>query len=1235
MSTIYNPTNLSVNTSSLFGQLSLKRTESALSNSIRNLSSGIRIHSGRDDPIGFVSSTAMRTDIVSMSQAVSNCQRANSILTTTDSALSHMNSLLNDLRGLITQAANTGGENSATLAALQLEADAIIDTIDFISNSTALQDRNLIDGSLDFTTYGVDRDKISYLEINQANFLGRTEKDISVQVLQTPRQAELYYPLGALKDDVVLNVGGTQGYQTFTFDKDASVRDIADAVNRFSDATGVGASVYSTSTPGTLALTSYGKDDDIILTAGETGREAGNFVVKYTASKEGNDTLSLKVNEGSGNEPTEIEVVLQTETWKKAEYHYNGANDGISNNEFTISARYAGSELNDVEFVFDNVFGTDRQPGIEVDLNNTPKQFRINVSYDESNPESPSNTTVADLERWIRESPVAGTYFELTHSPPSDGSGPLLPDSGINQTVNGTDGGAVLSTAEQVATLINNSSLLKDDNGVGRVTASLPSGSLGMGTVSPFAEVAYYGDPAESNYLQFLAPENAPSIQFVSTPGTPLSIDDTTYPPVYANATAKIQGLDSGTSFTIKSLVPGPDGDQVGVILRDSQEESAVFDAERNAVVISVDFTGRAEDPDRDDFSMNDLKRMFDSDPFLGSRFAVEASSAYDPEDPPRFSNEGYIGIDARVGETAGGIVSQGTVLIHLETDTNGVVKTTANDLVRFFDDPSSEQAQEVLDRLGISVSNIDPSHPNQAVCVQGLSSSGTGVLKPTYDPNDCVDTEGLHPNVVFSSYGSELEAGYPTATVLSQNGIDSEFTITARQAGATMNNTNVRITSDTSGPNVAYNATTKTLTVGVPPNAPTTANEIIDLINSDPQIGAIFVASRGAYSTGEGVVATGDQATLTGGVKQLDERAQGTVVSSGGVDAMFEVLAKRTDGQYDGTEIQIVSDSGGPKVSYDPVSKQLTIGIDPVNPSTANEIVELINNTQGVSELFEASIPAFASSTDVVPTGEGLLQIGDRAVLRSASGGMMLGAGMLGAEDGTGLGITFHSIEYGSNEFVSVLASLGTDFPLTDRFGNVVEKTYGTDVVAKIDGQQALGTGRVASTSTSDLELSIWLDPSVQQGDVFGFRIDGGGMLVQLGPDPVSSHQARIGIKNTHSVSLGGVNGFLSQLRSGGEYDLLTDTSQAFKIVEEVSDQISGLRGRLGAFQKYRVQTNMENLVDAIEIETGAMSEIKDADFASESSELLRQQVLMQSNIAVLQQSGQAAQMLLGLLQR
>jgi len=76
-------------------------------------------------------------------------------------------------------------------------------------------------------------------------------------------------------------------------------------------------------------------------------------------------------------------------------------------------------------------------------------------------------------------------------------------------------------------------------------------------------------------------------------------------------------------------------------------------------------------------------------------------------------------------------------------------------------------------------------------------------------------------------------------------------------------------------------------------------------------------------------------------------------------------------------------------------------------------------------------------------------------------------------------------------------------------------------------------------------------------------------------------------------------------------------------------------MSGRLGAVQRAQIEMGMDHMNDAVIIETDARSLIADVNFASESSELARQQILMQSAVAVLQQSGQTKQLLLSLLQR
>ena len=78
----------------------------------------------------------------------------------------------------------------------------------------------------------------------------------------------------------------------------------------------------------------------------------------------------------------------------------------------------------------------------------------------------------------------------------------------------------------------------------------------------------------------------------------------------------------------------------------------------------------------------------------------------------------------------------------------------------------------------------------------------------------------------------------------------------------------------------------------------------------------------------------------------------------------------------------------------------------------------------------------------------------------------------------------------------------------------------------------------------------------------------------------------------------------------------------------------IASMRGRLGALQSSQIEKYMDNMQDAISIASESRSEIADVDFAAESSEFARQQLLMQASVSVLQQSMQMKQLLLSLLQ-
>jgi len=225
------------------------------------------------------------------------------------------------------------------------------------------------------------------------------------------------------------------------------------------------------------------------------------------------------------------------------------------------------------------------------------------------------------------------------------------------------------------------------------------------------------------------------------------------------------------------------------------------------------------------------------------------------------------------------------------------------------------------------------------------------------------------------------------------------------------------------------------------------------------------------------------------------------------------------------------------------------------------------------------------------------------------------------------GTTIALSSTKYGSSQVIDLKLQNGTTI------GSVTAntRTSGTNIVATVNGIAAKGDGNILSINTSTLDLHT----TVQAGftGTSSFSITGGGALFQLGPDVVSNQQSRIGITSVNTAKLGGVDGTLFQLGSGGSADLASDPTTAALIVDQAINQITSLRGRLGAFQRTSLETNKEALNDTLVNLTDAESTIRDADFAAETAALTRAQILVQSGTTVLSVANQNPQNVLALL--
>lgn len=119
----------------------------------------------------------------------------------------------------------------------------------------------------------------------------------------------------------------------------------------------------------------------------------------------------------------------------------------------------------------------------------------------------------------------------------------------------------------------------------------------------------------------------------------------------------------------------------------------------------------------------------------------------------------------------------------------------------------------------------------------------------------------------------------------------------------------------------------------------------------------------------------------------------------------------------------------------------------------------------------------------------------------------------------------------------------------------------------------------------------------------------------------------------NLSSNSLGG-SGFGASALSVSTVNISTvaGASSALTAIDNAIKSIDGERADLGAIQN-RFQSTIRNLSNIVENVSGARSRIRDTDFARETAELTRSQILQQASTTILSQANQRPQAALSLL--
>ncbi len=306
-------------------------------------------------------------------------------------------------------------------------------------------------------------------------------------------------------------------------------------------------------------------------------------------------------------------------------------------------------------------------------------------------------------------------------------------------------------------------------------------------------------------------------------------------------------------------------------------------------------------------------------------------------------------------------------------------------------------------------------------------------------------------------------------------------------------------------------------------------------------------------------------------------------------------------------------------------------------------ELVDKINNTTGISASLSEDGNLVLSQENVV------------SITVTGSGTAALdAAGFDGAEtdenfrlvftdtssDGRGVKIEGADDAAASAAMMTNVAALGLD--ISDDQGNLQGATI-TNFAADmnkgdlvINGVEigAVDAGADAGEKRDNLIEAINKVSSLtgviafagDAADSIALGSTTGDLSVKYGDNAAATMYAETGIQERNSASgAGSVAGINISTAAGAQ--------KAIGIIDDAIDQVSATRADLGAVNN-RLDFTVSNLANISEKTSAARSRINDADFAQETANLSRSQVLQQAATAMLAQSNARPQQVLSLLQ-
>ena len=466
---------------------------------------------------------------------------------------------------------------------------------------------------------------------------------------------------------------------------------------------------------------------------------------------------------------------------------------------------------------------------------------------------------------------------------------------------------------------------------------------------------------------------------------------------------------------------------------------------------------------------------------------------------------------------------------------------------------------------------------------------------------------------------------------------------------------TNVRAEVNTNvvaGSAIAASATAGTITingvqvgVNTTADAATTRSSVVTAINSIADQTGVTAVDSGSDNNGV-LLEAADGRNVTIGLTTVTNAAAG-LAAAGTYEGGYTLIA------LDGNDIELtggdgsgsgnIANSGLSTGSFGGTTSSVLSSSQAgttLNALAAGDVI--INGVSvGAAQSSDDSASSLNNSASAIALAAAINRVSESSGVRATVQETQLVGGTAQTNTGTSATITINGV------------SVGTITTAAGAANQEANRTTAIDAINAVAGQTgvtASDNGTTITLAAADgRNISVELG-SADIGTDIGLSAAQDGIFVTAADTETISGTVRLDSAESFEISGGTANGDtgvtnvgLEQGSFGGattgqfisEVDISTieGAESALSAVDNALDAINRERANLGAIQN-RLDSTVTSLAINVENLTAARSRILDADFASETAELSRTQVLQQAGVSILSQANAQPQLVLSLLQ-